>query len=64
MPLCATVPVDVEVVVVAAVVGTLGTLGEVFVDVTVVVLLDWSLELVLFELVPVHVFGGYPIIDF
>ena len=43
--------------------GTVGALGEVLVDVTAVVLLDWSLALVLFELVPIHVFGGHPIVD-
>ena len=67
MPLCAAMLVDVEEVVVAAVVGALGAVGandEVFVDVTAVVLLDWSLELILFEPVPIHVFGGCPIVDF
>ena len=62
--LSATMPVDVEEIVVAAVVGAVGALGEVFVAVAPVVLLDWSLQLVLFELVPIHVFGGYPTVDF
>ena len=44
--------------------GAIGAIGEVFVVVTAVVLLDWSLEMVLVELVLIHVFGGHPAIDF
>ena len=59
--------VDVEEVMAAAVVDALDAvvaIGEVFVGVTAVVLLDWLLELVLVEHVVLHVFRGHPTIVF